>query len=177
MRGACRYELSGWKLIASVASFVERKLCVFPLQECTRTCLSMSCYVQHTNSYVHNTSTSLSERVYFMIVSRSANTVAFECILVGCGQYSVFNKNRKYRTRFWADLSETGAYSDSHTQRKSHAFLMKFWQVVRKTYMKIMPVVLFLLFFCFSHFLTNNPNLANPSSGICLLYTSDAADE
>ena len=42
-----------YEYVASVASFVERKFCVFPLRECTRTCLSMSCYVQHTNSYVH----------------------------------------------------------------------------------------------------------------------------
>ena len=42
-----------YEYVASVASFVERKLCVFPLQECTRTCLSISYYVQHTNSYVH----------------------------------------------------------------------------------------------------------------------------
>ena len=56
----------------------------------------------------------------------------------------------------------------ARTQRKSYlyVFLMKFWQVVRKTHMKIMPVVFYFYFYIFSHFFTNNLSLENPSSGI-----------
>ena len=55
-------------------------------------CACLATYNIRTRTYIHNTSTSLSERIRFMIVSRSANTVALECLLVGCGRYSVFKK-------------------------------------------------------------------------------------
>ena len=61
-----------------------------------------------------------------MIVSHSANTVAFECLLVGCGRYSVFNKNRISDEILGRFERNWCVQRFANTQRKSHVLLMKF---------------------------------------------------
>ena len=103
-----------------------------------------------------------------MIASRSAKTVAPECVLVGCGRYSVFNINRisdEILGRFERNWCVQQLYIREHTVQITCFFDEISTSGPQDTY-EDNACDYFSFSFLFSHFFTNNPNLENPSSDI-----------